>query len=191
MTCMIIASITCRLYDGNYDVIIQIGEDLDGNVKNLCDLIVAADEINLNELLFEYIYEHITNLSDKNLILWFNDLKNFMYLQEFEEHISKNAFREFLKILIPRIHFLIIWNNLIKWVIEKNTTINSHTFTWKSKEFEIIRNAIQQFIPHISSSTILSRIGLSMVKKGKSLRLQLLMLMITKYFKLSELSILA
>ncbi|GBB97246.1 hypothetical protein RclHR1_02950005 [Rhizophagus clarus] len=88
MTCMIIASITCRLYDGNYDVIIQIGEDLDGNVKNLCDLIVAADEINLNELLFEYIYEHITNLSDKNLILWFNDLKNFMYLQEFEEHIK-------------------------------------------------------------------------------------------------------
>ncbi|CAG8725373.1 14309_t:CDS:2, partial [Rhizophagus irregularis] len=76
--------------------------DLDENAKDICELLIAADEINLNELI-EYIHENITDLSYKNMISFFNALNNFtMYHQEIEnikeyvkKYIIKNAFRIF------------------------------------------------------------------------------------------------
>ncbi|CAB4390292.1 unnamed protein product [Rhizophagus irregularis] len=163
--------------------------DLDENAKDICELLIAADEINLNELI-EYIHENITDLSYKNMISFFNALNNFtMYHQEIEnikeyvkKYIIKNAFRIFnnfdslhsnyslflelendcLLSLIQNDDFRMdeieIWNNLIKWAIAKNPTVSSYIYIWNSKastpiwnskEIEIFKKTIQQFIPHI------------------------------------------
>ncbi|GBB97245.1 hypothetical protein RclHR1_02950004 [Rhizophagus clarus] len=150
--------------------------DFDDVKEHLGELLIAADEINLNELfdyIQKYIEEFVLELSNKNIILIYNALNivsnNQMMCNIIKNIISKNALNFFndyddsnlflelsnesLISLIQNDNFKMkeieIWNNLIKWAIAKNPTISSHTSTWKSKEFGIIRNAIQQFIPHI------------------------------------------
>ncbi|RIA96150.1 hypothetical protein C1645_872223 [Glomus cerebriforme] len=143
-------------------------------IYNLGELLVAADEINLEELI-DYIQKHIITLNyklpEKNVIKLFNTLSShqevFKILYEyFKELISNNPkkfFNDFnlfpelendaLLSLIQNDYFKMeeieIWNNLLKWAIVKNPTINSDTSLWKDKEIEVIKSTIYQFIPHI------------------------------------------
>jgi len=136
---------------------------------NLIDILVAADEIYLEELV-DYIQEHITTKLNeewfkRNEIKLFNTLSrhqgvfNILY-EHFENLISNNPHNLFselddeaLLLLIQNDKFMMdeieIWDNLIKWAITKNPNINDDISLWKTNEFDIIKQTIQQFIPHI------------------------------------------
>ncbi|PKC68653.1 hypothetical protein RhiirA1_440494 [Rhizophagus irregularis] len=140
--------------------------DLDENAKDICELLIAADEINLNELI-EYIHENITDLSYKNMISFFNALNNFtMYHQEIEnikeyvkKYIIKNAFRIFNN--FDSLHsnyslFLELENDCLLSLIQNDD--------FRMDEIEIWNNLIKWAIAKNptsiidSSTTILSRI---------------------------------
>ncbi|GBC12468.2 BTB/POZ protein [Rhizophagus irregularis DAOM 181602=DAOM 197198] len=123
------------IYTGTISLL-DINRDKDDKLN---ELLIAADEIGLNNELIDYIQIHINELSKENIILLFNTLKMIPY----DSLISliKNDYFQMKEIDI--------WNNLIKWAIAKNPTISSHTSNWKSKEIEIIKNTIQKFIPYI------------------------------------------
>jgi hypothetical protein len=142
--------------------------------NNLIELLIAADEISLDELI-DYIQNHIITLDQewfkRNEIKLYNTLSryqgvfNILY-EHFEELISDNPdkflnnFNLFSELendallsLIKSDNFKMdeieIWNNLIKWAITKNPTVNNDPSLWKSNEIDIIKESIQQFIPHI------------------------------------------
>ncbi|GBC06775.1 hypothetical protein RclHR1_07030005 [Rhizophagus clarus] len=147
---------------------------LDVNIVDFGELLVAADEINLVELI-NHIQNYIVKLNkewtEKDIIKCFNILSchqeafNILYVY-FREMISKNPERFFndsnLFIELENNAFLSliqnddfdmeeieIWDNLLKWAISKNPTVNSNTLLWESDEIEIIKLTIQEFIPYI------------------------------------------
>ncbi|GES79521.1 BTB/POZ protein [Rhizophagus clarus] len=142
--------------------------------NNLIGILIAADEIYLEELV-DYIQNHITTLDvqwfKRNEIKLYNTLSRYqgvfsILYEHFENLISNNPniflnnynlFSELendaLLSLIQSDSFKMdeieIWDNLIKWAITKNPTVNNDTSLWKINEFDTIRETIQQFIPHI------------------------------------------
>ncbi|CAB4403721.1 unnamed protein product [Rhizophagus irregularis] len=148
--------------------------NLDTSITGIGELLIAADEINLVELI-NYIQNHIVKLkkewSEKDIIKLFNILScrqevfNTLYVY-FRDIISNNPGRFFnesnLFIELENDAFLSliqnddfdmeeieIWNNLLKWAISKNSTISSNTTLWKTEEMEVIKLTIRDFIPHI------------------------------------------
>uniref|UniRef100_U9UJI4 Serine-enriched protein n=1 Tax=Rhizophagus irregularis (strain DAOM 181602 / DAOM 197198 / MUCL 43194) TaxID=747089 RepID=U9UJI4_RHIID len=142
--------------------------------NNLIELLIAADEINLDELV-DYIQNHIITLDQewfkRNEIKLYNTLSryqgvfNILY-EHFEDLISNNPdkflnnFNLFSELeddallsLIQSDNFKMdeieIWDNLLKWAITKNPNVSNDTTLWNSKEIDFIKLTIQQFIPHI------------------------------------------
>ncbi|CAB4382959.1 unnamed protein product [Rhizophagus irregularis] len=136
--------------------------NLDTSITGIGELLIAADEINLVELI-SYIQNHIVKLkkewSEKDIIKLFNILScrqevfNTLYVY-FRDIISNNPGRFFnesnLFIELENDAFLSliqnddfdmeeieIWNNLLKWAISKNSTISSNTTLWKTEEMEL------------------------------------------------------
>jgi hypothetical protein len=148
--------------------------NLDANIVDLGELLIAADEINLDELI-NYIQDYIVKLnkrwSEKDIIELFNILSRHQEVFKvlyvyFRDIISKNPKRFFnesnlfielkndaLISLIQNDNFdmeeIEIWDNLLKWAISKNPTISTNTSLWKSEEIEVIKLTIRDFIPHI------------------------------------------
>jgi len=141
-----------------------------------------VDEIYLEELV-DYIQKYIITLNQewfkRNEIKLFNTLSrhqgvfNILY-EHFEDLINNNP-DEFLNnhnlfseldddallLLIQNDNFKMdeieIWDNLLKWAITKNPTVSNDTSLWKTNEIDIIKQTIQQFIPHIRFFQISSK----------------------------------
>jgi hypothetical protein len=186
---------------------------LDTNIleENLIELIVAADEINLDELI-DFTQKHfitlINQLPEKRIIKLFNELFHYKgiinNLYEYIKELIINDTRRFfdndnlfleleeysLLLLVKNDNFQMeeikIWDNLLKWAIKKNPDINNDITLWKDKEIEIIKPSIQQFIPYIRFFQISSRDYYNKVHPLSSLLPKILEKDINSYFNIPE-----
>ncbi|PKY23224.1 hypothetical protein RhiirB3_526350 [Rhizophagus irregularis] len=144
--------------------------------NNFIDLLIAADEMNLYELV-EHLQQHIISSNHlnndwivQNGIKLFNTISlhkgAFPKLEEF----CKNIMSQEPKLLIGSSEFwgldddallsiiqldylnmkeVVIWENLIKWGIAKNSTLNSDMTTWSINEYETLKETLSTFIQHV------------------------------------------
>ncbi|UZO18045.1 uncharacterized protein OCT59_009368 [Rhizophagus irregularis] len=135
--------------------------------NNFIELFLAADEMNLCE-----ITEHLCNNHwiMQNSIKLFNTIScrkvNFPKLKELcyntmiqtpKLYINSDEFLGLdYEVLLTIIQLdnlemkeIVIWENLIKWGIAKNSTFNSDMTTWTINEYEILKETISPFIQHI------------------------------------------
>jgi len=141
--------------------------------NNLIKLLIAADEMNLHELV-EYLQQHITTLNHdwivQNGVKLFNMISchkgTFLKLEEY----CKNIMSEEPKLFIDSNEFwgleddallsiiqldnlnmkeIEIWENLIKWGIAKNPTLNANMTTWTSDNYNVLKETLNKFIHHI------------------------------------------
>ncbi|CAB4418883.1 unnamed protein product [Rhizophagus irregularis] len=144
--------------------------------NNFIELLIAADEMNLYELV-EHLQQHIIDLNHSNNdwikqngIKLFNtilrhkgvfskleELCNDIMSQEPKLLIGSNEFwgldDDALLSIIQRDNLnmkeIVIWENLIKWGIAKNSTLNSDMTTWSINEYETLKETLSTFIQHI------------------------------------------
>ncbi|GBC01607.1 hypothetical protein RclHR1_04260007 [Rhizophagus clarus] len=156
------------IYTGELNLTNQSGEDI-------FKLLIASDELSLEELfehIQEYLIEKKANWIHENFILVFNtaiNLNNCKKLQNYcLESICENPLpflsskifpsldKEVLFCLVKRddlqIKEVVIWDYLIKWGIEQTPDLRSKNYDmteWTSKDYQALRNTLEQFIPFV------------------------------------------
>ncbi|EXX50245.1 hypothetical protein RirG_272640 [Rhizophagus irregularis DAOM 197198w] len=156
------------IYTGELDLTEQSGE-------NILDLLVASDELLLEELfehVQDYLIEKQTNWVRENFIFVLNTvfrLDNCKRLQDYcLESIREDLLPFFSSKSFPsinkqillgvlkrddlQIEEIIIWDYLIKWGIEQTPGLgneNCDRENWNYEDYEALKNTLNQFIPLI------------------------------------------
>ncbi|GBC24798.2 BTB/POZ protein [Rhizophagus irregularis DAOM 181602=DAOM 197198] len=145
-----------------------------GNIENnIIELLLVANEMELHELV-EYLQQCIINFNNDWIEL--NGVKLYDFISHHKDVFPKlqelcnNIMSQKPKLLIDSNEFwglddeallsmiqldylemkeVEIWDNLIKWGIAKNSTLNSDMKTWSVKEYDILKETISKFIQHI------------------------------------------
>ncbi|GES92992.1 BTB/POZ protein [Rhizophagus clarus] len=144
--------------------------------NNFIELLIAADEMNLYELV-DHLQQSIIDLNSlnndwiiRNGIKLFNTISRhkgvFLKLEEFCNRIMSQE----PKLLIGSSEFwgldddallsiiqlddlnmkeIDIWENLIKWGILKNSSLNSDITTWNIDKYETLKETLLPFIQYI------------------------------------------
>ncbi|RGB33295.1 hypothetical protein C1646_761894 [Rhizophagus diaphanus] len=141
--------------------------------SNLIELLIAADEMNLYELV-DHLQQHIINLNHdwmvQNGVKLFNIISQhkgiFSKLEEYcnnimnqepELLIDSNDFWRlddetlitFIQLDNLKMEEVNIWENLVKWGIAKNSTLSADMTTWGFDEYGILKKTLTKFIKHI------------------------------------------
>ncbi|GBB92192.1 hypothetical protein RclHR1_01980017 [Rhizophagus clarus] len=141
--------------------------------SNLIELLIAADEMNLSELV-DHLQQHIINLNHdwmvQNGVKLFNIISqrkgifsklekycNKIMNQEPELLIDSNDFWRlddetlitFIQLDNLKMEEVNIWENLVKWGIAKNPTLSTDMTTWGLDEYDILKRTLSKFIHHI------------------------------------------
>ncbi|POG59428.1 hypothetical protein GLOIN_2v1848183 [Rhizophagus irregularis DAOM 181602=DAOM 197198] len=151
-------------------------------VKNVLELLIASDELHLEEL-FEYaqdfLIENRTSWVQHNLIHVFRRVSSLSNCKKLQNHCIESVSadpqsfitsKEFLFLdkailyeLLERNDFLIeeviVWDYLIKWGIEQTHGLgnkNSDRIKWNDENYEALKETLSQFIPLIRFSEISS-----------------------------------
>ena len=96
----------------------------------------------LNQEIFSILYEYIKELVSNDPKRFFKDSNSFLELEN-DALFSLIQYDNF------KMEEIEIWDNLLEWAIAKNPTISSNRSLWKTKEIEVIKQTIHQFIPYI------------------------------------------
>ncbi|RHZ78317.1 hypothetical protein Glove_166g11 [Diversispora epigaea] len=140
--------------------------------EELLDLLIAADELALDELV-EYIQDHIIQNEEewlrRNIIQIYQTSTKYKacgILKTYcEKIICKNAssifqYHEFASLeescLISllkndelQLQEIQVWDYVIKWALAQNPSINSDTTKWTSEDVSAMEKTLQECIPHI------------------------------------------
>jgi hypothetical protein len=144
--------------------------------NNFIELLIAADEMDLDELV-EYLQQYIigsNHLNDdwiiQNGIKLFNTISRhkgvFPMLEEFCDDIMSqepklligsnefwglddDALLSIIQLDDLNMKEVVIWENLIKWGIAKNSSLNSDMTTWSINDYETLKETLSTFIRHI------------------------------------------
>ncbi|RGB23579.1 BTB/POZ protein, partial [Rhizophagus diaphanus] len=153
------------IYIGEINLAKQSGE-------NILELLVAADELLLEELfdhVQDYLIEKQDNWIDKNFILVLHTVFKFPSCKKLQDYcldsiceyplqffFSKNFLsinEEILLGLIKRddlkIEEVTIWDYLIKWGIEQTPGLESNRAKWNEENYQALKKILNQFIPLI------------------------------------------
>jgi len=129
--------------------------------------------MNLNELV-DYLQQHITTLSHDwiihNGVKLFNMVSRhkgaFLKLEEYCKNIIDKDPKLFVKsnkfweleddallslIQLDNLNMeeIEIWENLIRWGIAKNPTLNADMTTWTSDNYNVLKETLNKFVRHI------------------------------------------
>ncbi|CAB4441045.1 unnamed protein product [Rhizophagus irregularis] len=116
--------------------------------NNFIDLLIAADEMNLYELV-EHLQQHIISSNHLNND-WIvqNEPKLLIGSSEFWG-LDDDALLSIIQLDYLNMKEVVIWDNLIKWGIAKNPTLNSDMTTWSINEYETLKETLSTFIHHV------------------------------------------
>ncbi|GBB92188.1 hypothetical protein RclHR1_01980013 [Rhizophagus clarus] len=123
--------------------------------NNSIGLLLAADEMNLYELI-EHLQQHIIELSNannswiaQNGVNLFNSISYRKGVFPKLEELYDEALLLIIQLDNLEMEEIVIWENLIKWGIAKNSILNSDMTIWNIDEYEILKETISPFIQHI------------------------------------------
>ncbi|GBC00041.1 hypothetical protein RclHR1_03720002 [Rhizophagus clarus] len=142
------------------------------NNLNIVKLLVAANELNLQELISDlqsFLIENRSNWLEKNFCLIYKTCcksYSFLQLQEYcSRLISKFPDKVFKSLdfssipesllvnLVRTSNFSMseaqLWENILRWGIAKNPTLSTDPSNYSKDDFQSLKNTLKLFIPFI------------------------------------------